>query len=55
MSAKSIKLWLIGAALVVIAVRLVWMTYIAQDSCLDAGGSWDAKERTCQTEPPAAG
>jgi hypothetical protein len=55
MSAKSIKLWLIGGALVMVAIRLVWISYVAPDNCVEAGGSWNATERSCQMAPPAAG
>jgi hypothetical protein len=55
MTAKSIKLWLIGAALVMVAARLVWVTYMAPQNCQESGGTWNGQERTCQMEPPAAG
>jgi hypothetical protein len=56
MSAKSIKLWLIGAGLLMVIGRLIWLSYVAPESCAKDGGSWNATERSCQMpEPPAAG
>lgn len=57
MTAKRIKLWLIGAGLLMVAIRLVWMTYgnMQQEDCAKGGGSWNAEERVCLMEPPAAG
>lgn len=54
MTAKAIKLWLIGAALVMVAGRLVWLTYVAPEACVKDGGSWNATERSCQMPAPAA-
>jgi len=55
MTAKAIKLWLIGAALVMVALRLVWLSYVAPDNCAKDGGSWNAAERSCQMpQAPAA-
>jgi hypothetical protein len=55
MTAKAIKMWLIGAGLLIVLGRLLWITYVAPDSCLNAGGNWDSDARTCQmpTETPA--
>lgn len=55
MTAKSIKLWLIGAGLLMVILRLVWIQYTAMDQerCVSGGGAWNAEARSCETLPPA--
>jgi hypothetical protein len=56
MTAKSIKLWLVGAGLLMVIIRLVWIQYseIGEERCVSSGGTWSAEAKSCETAPPAA-
>lgn len=53
---KSRMVTLFGVALMLIAAALVWSpisTFLAVDSCLDAGGSFNYASHECDFESPS--
>lgn len=55
MTAKSLKLWIVGAGLLMVILRLVWIQYSAMDQerCVSGGGTWNAEASSCEATPPA--
>lgn len=53
MTTKQIKMWLIALGFAIVAGKLIWTTYVdmSQQRCAEAGGTWSAESRACQTVP----